>query len=74
MLYREWQVNVKWEEIKLKGVNRHDSDPITGYTISKEQAIQDLKLMKEHNINAIRTAHYPNAPWFWNCVTDMAFT
>ncbi|MDI9477291.1 MAG: glycoside hydrolase family 2 TIM barrel-domain containing protein [Halanaerobiales bacterium] len=52
------------KKIKLKGVNRHDSDPITGYTISKEQAIQDLKLMKEHNINAIRTAHYPNAPWF----------
>ncbi len=50
--------------IKLKGVNRHDSDPYTGYTISPEQALRDLKLMKEHNINAIRTSHYPNAPWF----------
>ncbi|QIW15598.1 beta-galactosidase [Pasteurellaceae bacterium RH1A] len=50
--------------IKFKGVNRHDSDPKTGYTISYEQALADLRLMKAHNINAIRTAHYPNAPWF----------
>lgn len=50
--------------VKFKGVNRHDSDPVTGYTISKEQAMKDLQLMKAHNINAIRTSHYPNAPWF----------
>ena len=50
--------------IKLKGVNRHDSDPMTGYTISKDQALKDLTMMKQHNINAIRTSHYPNAPWF----------
>ena len=55
--------------IKLKGVNRHDSDPVTGYTISKEQALKDLALMKQHNINAIRTSHYPNAPWF-PCLCD----
>lgn len=48
---------------KLKGTNRHDSDPYTGATISREQLIKDLILMKEHNINAIRTSHYPNAPW-----------
>lgn len=50
--------------IKLKGVNRHDSSPYTGATVTKEHAEADLKLMKEHNINAIRTSHYPNAPWF----------
>lgn len=50
--------------IKIKGVNRHDSDPVTGFTISREQAMRDLTLMKQHNINAIRTSHYPNAPWF----------
>lgn len=50
--------------IKMKGVNRHDSDPVTGYTISPEQAEKDLILMKRHNINAVRTSHYPNAPWF----------
>ena len=50
--------------IKFRGVNRHDSDPVTGYTISREQAAKDLCLMKRHNINAVRTSHYPNAPWF----------
>ena len=49
--------------IKFRGTNRHDSDPVTGYTISREQMIRDMRLMKEHNINAIRTSHYPNAPW-----------
>lgn len=52
------------KRIRLKGVNRHDSDPVTGYSISKEQAMLDLTIMKQHNINAIRTSHYPNAPWF----------
>lgn len=50
--------------VKFLGVNRHDSDPVTGFTINREQAYKDLKLMKMHNINAIRTSHYPNAPWF----------
>ncbi|MBS9778622.1 MAG: DUF4981 domain-containing protein [Gammaproteobacteria bacterium] len=52
------------QPIKFRGVNRHDSDPKTGYAISYEQALKDLILMKQHNINAIRTAHYPNSPWF----------
>ena len=51
------------QPIKFRGVNRHDSDPVTGYTISPEQLIRDLTVMKQHNINAIRTSHYPNAPW-----------
>ncbi|MDG2914933.1 glycoside hydrolase family 2 TIM barrel-domain containing protein [Bisgaard Taxon 10/6] len=57
-------LKINGQPIKFKGVNRHDSDPKTGYAISREQALLDLKLMKRHNINAIRTAHYPNAPWF----------
>lgn len=48
---------------KIKGTNRHDSDPYTGAAISRGQLLRDLQLMKEHNINAIRTSHYPNAPW-----------
>lgn len=59
--------------IKFKGVNRHDSDPITGYAISREQALIDLRLMKEHNINAIRTAHYPNSPWFTEMCDQLGF-
>ena len=55
-------VYVNGQNLKFRGTNRHDSDPVTGYTISKEQAIRDLTLMKQFNFNAIR--HYPNAPWF----------
>jgi beta-galactosidase len=61
------------QKIKFRGVNRHDSDPFTGYTISPEQAIVDLQLMKEHNINAIRTSHYPNAPWFPQLCSEYGF-
>ncbi len=59
--------------IKIKGTNRHDSDPVTGFTISKEQAMKDLTLMKQHNINAIRTSHYPNAPWFVQLCNQYGF-
>lgn len=61
---RNGVIYLNGKKLRLKGVNRHDSDPITGYTISPEQAVTDLRLMKEHNINAIRTSHYPNSPWF----------
>ena len=50
-------------KIKFHGTNRHDSDPVTGFAISLAQIKKDLKVMKEHNINAIRTSHYPNAPY-----------
>ena len=59
--------------IKFRGVNRHDSDPVTGYTISREQALTDLALMKRHNVNAIRTSHYPNAPWFLQLCSRCGF-
>ncbi|MFD0829737.1 beta-galactosidase subunit alpha [Neobacillus sp. M.A.Huq-85] len=47
--------------IKLKGVNRHDYNPKTGRVVTREEMEQDIKTMKQNNINAIRTAHYPNA-------------
>ena len=56
-------VMINGSPVKFRGVNRHDSDPVTGFTISTEQLIRDLRVMKQHNINAIRTSHYPNAPW-----------
>jgi beta-galactosidase len=59
--------------IKFKGVNRHDSDPITGAYISKKQMLKDLYLMKQHNINAIRTSHYPNAPIFLQLCDELGF-
>jgi beta-galactosidase len=70
---REGIVYINNTKVKFKGVNRHDSDPVTGYTISREQAIRDLTLMKEHNINAVRTSHYPNAPWFVQLCSEYGF-
>lgn len=61
------------QNIKFKGVNRHDSDPYTGFCITKEQLLVDLKLMKEHNINAIRTSHYPNSPWAYALYDEYGF-
>ena len=51
--------------LKIQGVNRHDSYPDTGYYASEEQMRMDLELMKKHNINAVRTSHYPNSPRFY---------
>ena len=59
--------------VKFKGVNRHDSHPETGYAITEEQMLQDLNLMKAHNINAIRTSHYPNDPRFLEFCDEMGF-
>ena len=59
--------------IRFRGVNRHDGDPFTGSAISYEQALTDLRLMKEHNINAIRTSHYPNSPWFYELCDRLGF-
>lgn len=52
------------KKIVFRGVNRHDSDPVTGPTVSVEHMVKDLTIMKQHNINAIRASHYPNAPVF----------
>jgi beta-galactosidase len=59
--------------VKFKGVNRHDSNPITGAYISKEMMIEDLLIMKQHNINAIRASHYPNAPIFLQLCDEIGF-
>lgn len=61
------------KKVKLKGVNRHDSDPQTGYTIDHNKIMKDLTLMKRHNINAIRTSHYPNAPWIYELFSKYGF-
>ena len=61
------------QNIKLHGVNRHDSDPVTGFTISMDQMKKDLLLMKQHNVNAIRTSHYPNAPRFYHLFDRYGF-
>ena len=61
------------QKIKFRGVNRHDSDPVTGFTISVEQLTTDLTLMKQHNFNAIRSSHYPNSPFFYEMCDKYGF-
>lgn len=61
------------QKIKFRGVNRHDSDPVTGFTIDPEQITTDLTLMKQHNFNAIRSSHYPNAPFFYEMCDKYGF-
>jgi len=54
--------------IKIKGVNRHEHDEFTGHVISEEMMIKDIQLMKQNNINTVRTSHYPNDPkWYELC-------
>ncbi len=59
--------------IVFSGVNRHDSDPVTGFTISIEQLKKDLQMMKQYNFNAIRSSHYPNAPYFYQLCDEYGF-
>ena len=54
--------------VLLKGVNRHEHDPVTGRYVTYDTMLTDIKLMKQHNINAVRTSHYPNTPvWYDLC-------
>lgn len=64
---------VNGKGVKLYGVNRHDSDPDTGYVTDVKHMKKDLTLMKRHNINAIRTSHYPNDPRFYEMCDELGF-
>ena len=59
------QLLVNGQPILLKGVNRHDTDPSTGQTMSRERMEQDVKVLKEFNFNAVRTSHYPNDTYLY---------
>lgn len=75
-----WKVGFRQVEIKnghllvngqptlFRGVNRHETDPDLGQVVTRERMIQDIRLMKQNNINAVRTCHYPNVPeWYALC-------
>jgi beta-galactosidase len=65
---KDGQLLVNGRAVYLKGVNRHEHDPDTGHYVSMESMIQDIKLMKQHNINTVRTCHYPDRPeWYDLC-------
>ena len=62
------QLLVNGQPILIKGVNRHEHDEFFGHVVNEESMLADIKLMKQFNINAVRTAHYPNAPkWYELC-------
>ncbi|MEW6229420.1 MAG: glycoside hydrolase family 2 TIM barrel-domain containing protein, partial [Bacillota bacterium] len=65
---KEGQLLINGRPVKIKGVNRHETHPDLGYAVTLESMIQDITLMKQHNINAVRTSHYPNDPrWLDLC-------
>lgn len=65
---KDKQILINGKKVLLKGVNRHEIDPVLGKTMTKERMIQDIKIMKQFNINAVRTCHYPNDPlWYDLC-------
>ncbi len=73
------QFLVNGKQVLIKGVDRHELDPYKGYVLSVEDMIRDIRIMKELNVNAVRTSHYPNDPvWYDLCdeygiyVTDEA--
>lgn len=59
------QFTVNYTPIKIRGVNRHEHDPTTGHYVSHALMEQDVRLMKQLNINAVRTSHYPNDPYWY---------
>lgn len=59
--------------VKFRGVNRHDSDPVTGFVTSFGQIMKDLLMIKQHNFNAIRSSHYPNVPYFYQLCDELGF-
>lgn len=64
---------VNGTEVKLKGINHHDTHPKNGYTMTDDEIIKDLTLMKNLNINCIRTSHYPPTPKFLKFCNRMGF-
>ena len=62
------QLLVNGQPVLFKGANRHELDPVTGYVVSMDRMLEDIRVMKELNINAVRTCHYPNDPrWYELC-------
>ena len=59
------QLLVNGKPVLIKGANRHEIDPDGGYVVSRERMIEDIRLMKQFNVNAVRTCHYPDDPYFY---------
>lgn len=65
---RDGMFLVNGKQVRFRGVNRHEMDPFTGHVMSEERMVQDILLMKQANVNAVRTCHYPNTErWYELC-------
>jgi beta-galactosidase len=68
VVIQDGQIHVNGKPVTLKGVNRHEFDEVNGHTVSVGSMVQDILLMKQHNLNAVRTCHYPDDPaWYDLC-------
>ena len=66
--WRDGTLRINGQVLTIKGVNRHEHEPVAGHAIGIDSMIADIVLMKENNINAVRTSHYPNDPlWYDLC-------
>lgn len=63
---RDSQLLVNGQPVLIKGADRHEMDPDGGYVVSRERMLQDIKVMKQFNINAVRTSHYPDDNYFYD--------
>jgi beta-galactosidase len=70
---KEGRLLVNGVAVKLRGVNRHEHHPVTGQSVTREDMIKDIKLMKQHNVNAVRTSHYPNQPLWYDLMDEYGF-
>ena len=70
---RDLILTLNGKPITFRGVNRHESDPVTGAVCSVDQAYTDLCMIKANNFNAVRASHYPNPPWFYQMCDELGF-
>ena len=70
---KDAQLLINGVHVKIKGTNRHEHDPFTGRTMTVDRIMEDFKLMKQLNINSIRTSHYPNDPVFYDLADEFGF-
>ncbi len=67
------KILINGKPLLIRGVNRHDFDPDTGWAVPDERYIEDFNIMKQNNINSIRTSHYPNDPRFYDLCDEYGF-
>ena len=68
---KQGEFTLNGQALKIRGVNRHDWNPVTGYVVDEAMMREDVRMMKRANLNAVRTSHYPNDPRFVECCDEL---